>query len=162
MSPPLNYKDQIQRKGGEMRWNTIWRETVASHMCSLIDQLVFSDTRCWPWECPCFTPNAIASHLPSFVLDLNWKRFFENVFLRRFWSWTGAMFAMWCFVFVGLRRLDHNVSMLAAHQLNPKAIWIVRFFPDLWWFVVFFRILFFWPIFGFFLCFTVVVNTFSF
>ncbi|XP_055347797.1 rho GTPase-activating protein 40-like [Paramacrobiotus metropolitanus] len=29
---------------------------------------------------------------------------------------------------IGLRRLDHNVSMLAAYRANPTAVWIVKYF----------------------------------
>ena len=35
-------------KGSGVRWNTIWRETVASHTCSRTDHSVFYDTRCSP------------------------------------------------------------------------------------------------------------------
>ena len=49
-----------------MRWNSVWRETVASRMCNRTDPSVFYDTRCSPWEPPCFTLNVVSSHLLSF------------------------------------------------------------------------------------------------
>ena len=39
----------ISTKGkGKVRWNSVWRETVASHMCNGTDHSVFYDTRCSP------------------------------------------------------------------------------------------------------------------
>ena len=54
-------------KGREVRWNSVKRETVASHMGKLISYTVLCVTRCSSWERPCFMPNAVSSHLPSFV-----------------------------------------------------------------------------------------------
>ena len=44
-------KSEVPRKpykGKEVRWNSVWRETVASHTCSRTDHSVFYDTRCSP------------------------------------------------------------------------------------------------------------------
>ena len=60
----------------EVRRSSVWRETMVSRRGNLFDQSVFCVTRCSPWERPCFTPNAVPSHVPSLVL------FFSATFQR--------------------------------------------------------------------------------
>ena len=51
--------------------NSVWHETMVSRIGNLTCLSVFCVTRCSPWKRPCFTPNAVSSHLPSFVLVIN-------------------------------------------------------------------------------------------
>ena len=55
-------------KGGTMTWSSVWLETVAGRTGNHTDQLVVFGIHSSPWERPCFTPNAVSSHRPSFVL----------------------------------------------------------------------------------------------
>ena len=60
----------------EGRWDetAFGVKTVASCTGNRTNQSVLCDTRCSSWKRPSFTPNAVSSHLPSFVL-INWFRF---------------------------------------------------------------------------------------
>ena len=69
-------------EGRKMRWDSVWCATVASHTGRHIDQPVFCDTRCSPWERPCFTPNAVSSHLPFSLYSRGNVDFFREFFFN--------------------------------------------------------------------------------
>ena len=54
-------------KWSEVRWNSIWRETLASHTCSRTDHSVFCDTRCSPLfhaKCCFISPHFLCIGIP--------------------------------------------------------------------------------------------------
>ena len=77
-SASLTWYWRIPYKGREVRWNSVWHWTMASRPANLTDQSVFFGAHGSPWERPCFMPNAVSSHLPSFVLI----RFFRYKSIR--------------------------------------------------------------------------------
>ena len=72
----------IQRKGDEVRWHSVQRETVASHKGSLTNRSVFYVTRCSPWERPCFNSGAFLC-IPNYSVLL-FSFFSQNLFIFSF------------------------------------------------------------------------------
>ena len=60
-------------QGKEVRSNSVWRETVASHTCKRTDHSVLYDTRCSPWERPLFHAVSVTSFSFLHRKEVTWN-----------------------------------------------------------------------------------------